>query len=149
MDSMGVTFMGIIAFSTLVQAALLVHLALAWRRLARRIDEVQKRVDREIQPALENLSRITRNLGEISDLATLQARRIDGLLADTVEKIEQATGLIQKAIVRPLGPFVDIVAFLKGIRRGLEVYHKLRGFESRGRPHSRRQLDVEDEHLFI
>jgi hypothetical protein len=149
MDSLGVTFLGMIAFSSLAQAAFIVYLAVAGRRLARRIDEVQKKVDREIHPALENLSRITRNLGEISDLATLQARRIDGLLADTVEKIEDATALIQRAIIRPLGPLVDIVAFLKGIRRGLQVYHKLRGLESRGRPPSRRQPDLEDEHLFI
>ena len=149
MDSLGVAFLGLIAFSSLVQAVFIISLAVAGRRLARRLDEVQKKVDREIQPALESFSRLTRNLAEISDLATLQARRIDDLLADTVEKVEEATTLIQRVLIRPLSPLVDIVALLKGIRRGLDVYHKLRGFESRGRGTARRPPDVEDEHLFI
>ena len=45
-------------------------------------------------------------------------------------------------------PLVDLTAFLKGIRRGVEVYYKLRGLESRHRPPPRRVAD-EDEHLFI
>ncbi len=149
MDWLGLTFLGVIALSSLVQAAFVIYLAVAGSRLARRLDEVQKRIDREIQPALQDFSRITRNLAEVSDLATLQARRIDDLLADTVDKIEDATSLIKRVIIRPLGPLVDIVAFLKGIRRGLDVYHKLRGFESPGRGAARRRGDLEDEHLFI
>ncbi len=149
MDSLGLAFLGAIALSSLVQAAFIIFLALAGRRLARRLDEVQRKIDREIQPALESFSRLTRNLAEISDLATLQARRIDDLLADTVEKIEEATSLIQRVLIRPLSPLVDIVALLKGLRRGLDVYHKLRGFDSRGRGTTRRPADAEDEHLFI
>ena len=152
MDSVGLTFLGVIALSSLVQSAFLIGLAVGGRRLARRIDEVQRRIDRDLQPTLENMARITRNLAEVSDLATLQARRVDDLVADTIDKIEEATTLVRRVILRPLGPLVDIAAFLKGLRRGLDAYRRLRGLESQGRVPSRRTRDryaEEDEHLFI
>jgi hypothetical protein len=148
MNSWAVLFLGVIALSSLVQAVFLIGLAVGGRRLARRLDEMQKGIDREIRPTLDNLSRITRNLAEIADLATLQARRVDDVLADTVDKIEEATDMIRRVILRPLGPLVDVAAFLKGLRRGVQVYRKLRGLESQGRGSSRRNAD-EDEHLFI
>jgi hypothetical protein len=144
----GVVFLGVIAFSSLVQAGFLIGLAVAGRRLAKRLDAMQDRLDREIRPAMDNLARISRNFAEVTDLVTLQARRIDDLLADTIEKIEDTTNMIRRVVVRPLGPLVDLTAFLKGIRRGVEVYYKLRGLESRHRPPPRRVAD-EDEHLFI
>lgn len=147
-ESWGVVFLGVIALASLVQAGFLIGLAVAGRRLARRLDAMQDRIDREIRPAMDNLARISRNFAEVTDLVTLQARRIDDLLADTIEKIEEATGMIRRVVLRPLGPLVDLTAFLKGIRRGVEVYYKLRGLESRHRPPPRRVAD-EDEHLFI
>jgi hypothetical protein len=145
----GVLFLGIIAISILVQTLGMIRLALEWRRLSARFDGFQDRFEREIRPALDHLTRITRNLAEVSDTAVLQARRIDELVADTVEKIEDTTGLLRKLILRPLGPLVDIAAFLKGIRRGLDVYHQLRGFESHGKGSPTRRYADEDEHLFI
>ncbi len=148
MGTWGVVFLGIIAFSSLVQAGFLLGLALQGRRLGRRLEDLQDRIDREIRPSIEALSRVTRNLAEVSDLAVLQVRRFDGLLADTVDKVEQTTSLLRNVVLRPLGPLVDIAAFLKGIRRGIEVYQRLRGFERHERGTSRRH-ETDDEHLFI
>jgi hypothetical protein len=149
MQTWGLAFLGIIALGSVVQAAFLVGLAMQGRRVAQRLDQLQERVDREIRPSLENLQRVTRNLADVSDLAVLQVRRFDGLLADTVEKVEETTTLMRKVILRPLGPLVDIAAFLKGIRRGLEVYQQLRGFDRHERAGARRYDDADDEHLFI
>ena len=93
MESWGVFFLGLIAFASLVQAGFLIGLALAGRRLAQRVDALSAQLDREIKPALENFTRVSRAAAEIADLATLQARRLDLLLADTVEKIEETTGV--------------------------------------------------------
>src|SRR5882672_1269046 len=150
METWGVVFLGVIALSSLVQAGFLIGLAMGGRRLGRRLDALNDRIDREIRPALDNLGRITRNMAEVTDIVTLQARRVDDVLADTIEKIEDTTDTIRRVIVKPLGPLVDIAAFFKGIRRGLSVYSELRGLEGqgRGRPARRHQTD-EDEHLFI
>ena len=151
METWVVVFLGVIAVSSVVQAGFLIGLMIGGRRVARRVDALSDRIDREIHPALDNLGRITRNLAEVTDLVTLQARRIDDVLADTIEKIEDTTETIRRVIVRPLGPLVGIAAFFKGIRRGLSVYTQLRGLEGQGRARpnrGRRQTD-EDEHLFI
>jgi hypothetical protein len=148
MGTWGVVFLGIIALSSVVQAAFLLGLALQGRRLGKRLEDLQNRIDREIRPSIDALSRVSRNLAEASDLAVLQVRRFDGLLADTVDKVEQTTSLLRDIVLRPLGPLVDIVAFLKGIRRGIEVYQRLRGFERHERGVPRRH-ETDDEHLFI
>jgi len=148
MEGLGVAFLGVIALSSLVQAGFLIGLALGARRLGRRVDEMQQRLDRDLRPALDSLSRISRNLAEVSDTAVLQVRRLDDLIADTAEKIEETTSRFRALIVRPLGPVGDVLALLKGIRRGIEVYTRFRGYEGAVRG-TRRRYDAEDEHLFI
>jgi hypothetical protein len=145
MESWGVVFLGVIALASIVQAGFLIGLVVYGRRIARRVDALQVRLDREISPALENFNRVSRAAAEIADLATLQARRIDLLLADTIEKIEETTNVVQQLVVKPLKPIGGIVAFLKGLQRGMEVYLQL----GRGHPHRRRGHGEDDEHLFI
>ena len=148
MSNWAVVFLGIIALASLVQAVFLVALAIAGRRVARRLDELEQRIDRELRPSLESLSRIARNLGEVSDLAVLGARRVDATLAELLDQLEQTSTLIRRTLIRPLGPLVDIAAFLKGLRRGLQVYQQLRGFDRAPRGAGHRSY-AEDEHLFI
>ncbi|HVQ31867.1 MAG TPA: hypothetical protein VMV21_19880 [Vicinamibacteria bacterium] len=150
MESWGVVFLGVIAVATLVQAGFMVGLALGGLRLFRRVEELQTRIDRELKPTLDHLSRITRNVAEVTDLATLQARRIDYFLADTVDKLEDLTSAVRNVVSRPLGPLADVLAFVKGLRKGIDAYRQLGGFESsrrRGAP--RRAPAEDDEHLFI
>ena len=149
MESWAVVFLGVIALASLVQTVFLVALALAGRHLARRVDEMHDRFERELRPSIDSLSRMSRNLAEITDLATLQARRIDGVLADTLDKVEDATGHLRRFLLRPLGPLADVAAVIKALRRGLDVYHRLRGLDSPKRVPSRRMAAGEDEHLFI
>lgn len=145
-----VVFLGVIALASLIQAGFLIGLVLFGRDLARRLDALQQRLDREVTPALDNLTRVSRAAAEISDLATLQARRIDLLLADTIEKVEETTGAIQQFVVRPLKPIGSILALLRGLQRGLEVYmHLDRGHKASVPPPPRRRHDEEDEHLFV
>ena len=152
MESWGVLFLGVIALASVVQAGFLIGLVVFGRRLANRVDAMQVRLDREITPALENFNRVSRAAAEIADLATLQARRLDLVLADTIEKIEETTSTIQRLVVRPLKPIGGIVAFLKGLQRGMEVFFKYDGSGAPAgpRPNPRRRGHGEDdEHLFI
>jgi len=152
MESWGVLFLGVIALASLVQAGFLIGLVVYGRRLSRRVDALQVRLDREISPALENFNRVSRAAAEIADLATLQARRLDVVLADTIEKFEETTATFQQFVVRPLKPIGAIVAFLKGLQRGMEVYFQSDGPRASAgpRPHPRRRAHGEDdEHLFI
>jgi len=146
MGSWAVVFLGVIAVSSLVQAGFLIGLALSGRRLARRFDELQDRFDREIRPALDQLSRVSRNLGEITDLAVLQVRRVDGLVEDTILKIDEAMNTLRRLLLGPVGPVANAIAVLRGVRRGIQVFRQLRGLDAHARQ-PRRYAD--DEHLFI
>jgi hypothetical protein len=150
MQTWGVVFLGVIALASVVQAAFLISLTVFGRRLGRRIDALQARLDREITPALENFARVSRSAAEISDLAALQARRVDLLLSDAIERIEDTMATVQKLVVRPLKPLAEVLAFVRGLQRGLDVYFQLRD----RRPHAqhapqRRGHAEDDEHLFI
>jgi hypothetical protein len=149
MESWGVVFLGVIALASVVQAGFLIGLVLYGRRLAQRVEALQARLDREISPALENFNRVSRAAAEIADLATLQARRLDLVLADTIEKIEETTTTVQRLVVRPLRSIGGIVAFLKGLQRGIEAYFEFdRAVPPHHRPQPRRRGE-DDEHLFI
>jgi hypothetical protein len=152
MESWGVFFLGVIALASAVQAVFLIGLVIFGRRLAHRVEALQLRLDREISPALENFNRVGRAAAEIADLATLQARRFDLVLADTIEKVEETTAVIQQLVIRPLKPIGGIVAFLKGLQRGMEVFLQRDGSGAPvgPRPQARRRGHGEDdEHLFI
>jgi hypothetical protein len=150
MESWGVVFLGVIALAAVVQAGFLIGLVVFGLKLARRIDALQSRFDRELSPALENFTRVSRAAAEIADLATLQARRLDLALADTIDRIEDTVGAVQQLVARPLRPIGGIVAFLKGLQRGMEVFFQHdRPAPLDHRPLRRRGHVEDDEHLFI
>jgi len=147
MDTVGVVFLGLIALSSLIQGALLVMLARGGLRLSRRIQELQSRMETEIKPILDDVSAVSANVSQISDLAAVQAQRIQTLVADTTRKIEETREEIRGVLAHPAAALGDVLAFLKGIRRGLEVYRQLGGFDAQSKGAARRYAD--DEHLFI
>jgi hypothetical protein len=147
MDSLGLVFLGVIAFASLVQGAFLVGLALAGLRIARRVGEIQKTVESEIRPAIDDVSRLARNLASVSEIATEQAQRLESVVAHTVTRVEGVRSHVREAVGRPLDSFRDVSAILKGFRRGLDVYQRLGGLSAQRQGATRRY--VEDEHLFI
>ena len=147
MNGWVVVFLGILALSSLAQTLFLIVLALESRRAAARVSELQQRVEKDLRPSLESLARISKNMAELSELGVLQARRIDAALADALDKFEDTAEQLRKFVVKPLAPLAEILAILKGVRRGLAVYNQLRGFDGGTRGQARSY--AEDEHLFI
>jgi hypothetical protein len=148
METWGVVFLGVIAFAMAVQAAFMVTMSLAVIRLAQRVDSLQDKIERQIGPALEGLDRVSRNAAEISDLATVQARRLDLLLADTIERVDDTVTVVQRLVARPLRPISHLLAVLRGVQRGLDVFLQLERKDRGSRP-ERRRSGEDDEHLFI
>jgi len=147
MDSLGLVFLGVIALASLVQGAFLVGLALGGRRIAKRMGEIQKTVESEIRPAMDDVSRLARNLASVSQMATEQAERLETVVAHTVSRVEGVRSHVRETVGRPLDSFRDVGAILKGFRRGLDVYQRLGGLAAQRQGATRRY--AEDEHLFI
>jgi hypothetical protein len=148
MDSTaGLWFLGIIAFCSLIQGAFLVGLAVAGLRLVRQFQELRETVERQVSPALVNLSRITADLSDMAEAASDQAQRLERLVSDTVDRLEDARGQIRRAAARPFDSLRDVAALVKGFKRGMEVYTRLGGLHAPRQGPPRRYEG--DEHLFI
>jgi len=149
METWVVVFLGVIAVAGAVQAGFLVAMALAIIRLAQRIDTLQDRFEQGIAPAVEGIDRVTRNVAEISDLATLQARRIDQTLTETLETVDDTVAVARSFVAHPFGgPLSRVSAIFRGIQTGFEVFHQL-GQEDRAPSREKRRDEEDDEHLFI
>jgi len=147
MDSLGLVFLGVIALASLVQGLFLVGLALGGLRLVRRVGEIQQTVEKDIRPAIDDVSRLARNLASVSEIATAQAERLETVVAHTVSRVQDARAQVSGAVGQPFESLRDVGAILKGVRRGLDVYQRLGGLTAQRQGASRRYGG--DEHLFI
>ena len=148
MDTWGVVFLGMIAFVALIQGAVLIGIAVFLLRVARRLEALDDRLDREIGPALADVKRVSSNAAEISDLATVQVRRLDLVLGDTIDKVEDTVTQVHRLIARPLRPVANVLAIVRGLQKGLEVFSQLERRDRAPAAPTRRQAE-DDEHLFI
>lgn len=139
---MNIVFLGLIAAATVVMAVVQVWLILVLVRLAKRVDEVSQRVEREIAPLAGRLSQVADNLQQASSLAAVQVERVDRLLSSATRRAEETMGLIQGAVVGPMREGLAVIAALKGV---VAAFRAFRGGDG-GRGSSR--FDDEDP-LFI
>ena len=147
MEGIGLVLLTVVALASMVQASLLVAMALGARQLAQRVDLLRGQVDQDLRPALEDVRRISRNLAEVSELASAQARRVDGMMNEAALRVDEARENVRRALLYPAGPLREIVALLRAFRRGVVVYRTLGSVEAEAQAQTRRYKD--DEHLFI
>jgi hypothetical protein len=136
-------FLGLIAVGTVVMAAVQVGVILVLVRLARRVEEVSQRVEREIAPLAERLSKVADNLQQATSLAAVQVERVDRLLSNVTRRAEETVGLVQGAVVGPLREGLAVISAIRGV---MGAFKSFRRGEAGGRGASR--FDDEDP-LFI
>jgi len=108
MESLGLVFLGLIALSSLVQGLFLLGLGWGGLRLMRRIQELQGRVEDELKPALASVSRITRNVSEVSEIASAQAQRVEALVEHTLARVDETKEQMREALSIPRGGLVEV-----------------------------------------
>src|SRR5512134_1851178 len=117
-----VIFLGVVAIATTVQAAALVSVLLAVRRLEGRFGEAE----RALGPRLERLGRVIDNVADWTDGV---AERIPRVAADIESTLDQLRGIARLGammLVKPLRPLGVALAVWKGLKRGATVYRQLR-----------------------
>jgi methyl-accepting chemotaxis protein len=143
MQTLVIVFLAIIAVTALIQAAATVAAAVAARRLAQRIDDLEARFERDLRPGLARVARVVETAADVSDKALTQARRLDGAVAGAAERVndavdrvargvqQQVKGSIEKVegkVSRRVGkvgrPFARAAALVEGFRRGVIVWRE-------------------------
>jgi hypothetical protein len=127
MDSLSLVLLGVIAVASLLQAVGLVVIAREGVRIFRQLDAFAERVGHELRPALTDLERAGENFADVSDVAALQARRLDAMVAEAVERIERASEVLRSVILPSAGRLLAAAAAFRGIRKAVQLLRRRRG----------------------
>ena len=77
----------------------------------------------------------------------MQVRRIEGVLGDTLDRLEETRQAVQRVARVPMRALGRAGAVMNGFRRGFDVYRQLGSLAAQGSGRARKYR--EDEHLFI
>jgi len=116
----------VIALGGVAQAAFLVALAREGLRAGRRLDALAVRLGRDVQPALVDFSRAAETFAEVSEVAVLQARRVDLLVEETVDQLERAEAALHDIILPAAGRLAAIPMVMRLARGAYYVYRRWR-----------------------
>jgi uncharacterized protein YoxC len=138
----GQVFLGIIAVATLLMALLQVGAVIAAAKVARQAQDALGKaqqavvtaqqaitsVREEIRPLIAKANAIADEASKSAALASVQATKIDRLVTDLAQKVEQTSAIVQQAIVTPAKEGIAIVAAL---RAGLTAFRAGRDWRRR------------------
>lgn len=127
MSSLDLVLLGVIALASLLQAVGLVIVAREGARMFRRLDAFAERMGRELRPAVTDLERASENFAEVSDIAAVQAHRLDAVVGEAIERIERVTDALRDVILPAAGRLVAAAATFRGLRKILQVLRRRRG----------------------
>lgn len=123
-------FLGVIAAATLVTAIAQLGVLVAAGLLARRIERLTDRIDRELTPIFEQVNAIGRDASRAASLAAAQVERADRLFADFVQRVEKLMSTVQVTVG---GTAREGAAILAGFRAALTVMREMRAGRARAR----------------
>jgi hypothetical protein len=133
-------FLGVIAVSTLLMALAQIAAVLVLSRVAGQVSDVAQTLQRDVRPLLVRATSIAEEAQKTAIIATAQAQKIDRLVTDLTQRVDETSLVIQQAIITPAR---EGMALFTALKAGLSA---LRGFRDlRGRPGT---VDDEDA-LFI
>jgi hypothetical protein len=133
-------FLGTIAAATLIMAIVQIGAILVASRIARQTQQTLNTVHAEIRPVLVKVSAVADEALRTAALATTQMQKVDRLVTDLSERVEETTAIVQHAIVTPAR---ESLAVLAAVKAGLAA---LRGIANLRRGSSRAE---EEDPLFI
>lgn len=127
-DPLALVFLGAIALSSLVQAALLVALAIALYRLGRRADAFGQRVQEELRPHLERAAEIGTHVEQVTEAAARQLPELELTVQETARRVRHAGEAAERLFVRPLAAGALALAVFRAFRSvaGAGAFLKLR-----------------------
>jgi hypothetical protein len=130
-DTVSKVLLGVVALSSLIQALVVLAIALAGRRLALDLAEVRARLGRELEPVAGDVRRVARNVAEVSDTVATQSRRVEAAVGATTASLQGTAEYVERAVRTGVRPLVEVGALWQGAKQALRVYRSLRPSASR------------------
>lgn len=134
-------FLGVIAAATLVMALVQVGAVIAALRLSRQAQQVIQSVHQEIKPLVARAQSIAEEASRTVALASVQAQKVDRLITDLSQRVDDTATVLQDAIITPAREGMAIVAGVKAALTALRAVRELG-------PRNGRHAEEEDP-LFI
>jgi len=140
-DGLSDLFLGVIAAATLVMALVQVGAIIAAFRLTRQAQQAIQSVHQEVKPLLARAQSIAEEASRTVVLATAQAQKVDRLITDLSQRVDETATVLQEAIITPAREGLAIVAAVKA---GLTALRGMRELGTRNGRHAE-----EEDPLFI
>jgi hypothetical protein len=134
-------FLGVIAVATLIMALIQVGAVIAAARIARQARKTLATVQQDIRPLIARVNSVADEASKTAALATAQAEKVDRLVTDLSQRVEETSAIVQQAIIMPAREGLAVMAAVKA---GLAA---LRGFRNVYPRHGR--TAEEEDPLFI
>jgi len=134
-------FLGVIAAATLLMALVQVGAVITALRLARQAQQAIQSVHQDVKPLLARAQSITEEASRTVALATAQAQKVDLLITDLSQRVDETAAVLQHAIMTPAREGLAIVAAVKA------ALAALRGMRELGTQNGRHA--EEEDPLFI
>jgi outer membrane murein-binding lipoprotein Lpp len=100
-SSTAVAFLGAIAVATVVMALIQVGAVIYAARLAKRMEALVGRLERDVQPMIERLTAMSGEAARAATLTAQQVERVDRTLNLLGSRVDRAVDGAQRALVRP------------------------------------------------
>jgi hypothetical protein len=115
----------LIAVASIVQTVCLAMLAWNGLRTKAEIESLGRQITRDLQPLIEDVTRIARNAAEISDRGLVQARRLDDAIGDAARTIEQIVSTTHHVVLPFATRTAAIVAGFRALQMGRRLFRRL------------------------
>jgi hypothetical protein len=134
-------FLGVIAAATVIMALVQIGAIITALKLSRQAQQVLQSVHQEVRPLIARAQAIAEEASHTVAIATAQAHKVDRLITDLSQRVEETAGIVQEAIITPAREGLAVFAAVKA---GLAALRGLRDI----RPRNGRHAEEEDP-LFI
>jgi hypothetical protein len=119
-----VLLLALIAVASVAQTVCLALLALHGMRMHREIESLGRQITRDIQPLVDDLTRISRNAAEVSERGLSQARRLDEAIGDAARTIEHLVAAANEVVLPVAGRVAAFTAGFKLFRGGRRLLRR-------------------------
>ena len=127
MNDASQAFLGVIAVSTALMAILQVGAVIVLARVARQVRDIIGTLQQDIRPLIARANAIADEASKTAALATVQAQKIDRLVTELTQRVDDTSAIVQQAIITPAREGMAIFAALKAGLAALRGMRDVRG----------------------